>query len=195
MADCWDCGAERARAAFCPQCEKVQPVVPNTSFYVVLDLPESMRLKRAALEKAYLDLSRRVHPDRFGRTSTLERKLALEQTTVVNDAYRTLKSPRKRAEYLMGRRGRKIGGEQERIDDLEFLAEMMELRETLSDASSVDDIEPLHDDVQGRYDKILLQLERHFDDGEGEQDEAVAKLNTLRFLERFLEEVDNKFDL
>lgn len=195
MADCWSCGAERARAAFCPQCEKVQPVVPNTSFFDVLGLPPKMRLDRKAIERGYLELSRRVHPDRLAKSSSLERKLALEQTTLVNDAYRTLKAPRKRAEYIMARRGRTIGGDSDRVDDLELLTEMMALREALSEAKDAVEIEHLHDDVQRRYDEILLQLAGHFDDAEGTEDEAVHAMQTLRFLERFLDEVDTKFDL
>ena len=195
MADCWTCGAERGRAAFCGTCGKIQPVVRGTSFFDVLGLPAKMGISRSALEKGYRELSRQVHPDRFGRESPLERKLALEQTTVVNDAYRTLRQPRTRAEYLMRLAGKVVGKETDRVDDPEFLMQMMELREQLSDVESAEQAEPLRDDVQVEYDAALEKLSAYFDEGRGTEAEAMKQLEALRFFERFLEEVDARFDI
>src|SRR5438874_10527980 len=108
MAECWSCGAERGAASFCGTCKKVQPVSKSASFFEVLGLPPRMTVDLAALEKSYREISRKVHPDRFGMATSVERKLALEQTTRLNDAYRTLKDPQKRAEYLLELEGVKI---------------------------------------------------------------------------------------
>ena len=188
MADCWDCGAERERDAFCPSCNKVQPVIVNTSFFATLGLSPQMGLDRKALDKAYRDLSRKVHPDRFGQTSRLERKLALEQTTHVNDAYRTLKKPRTRAEYLMGLNGHKTGAEDDRIDDPMFLMEMLELREALDDGSADRDV--LRDKVAGYRKDALNVVATYIDEQRGDTDEALMALKKLRFYERFLEQAD-----
>jgi molecular chaperone HscB len=194
MADCWTCGAERGRAAFCPGCQCIQPVVPNTSLFEVLGLEPVMRLQRDVLERAFHELSRKVHPDRFGQHGSMERRLALEQTTVVNEAYRTLRRPRTRAEHLMALRGRTIGGEAARLEDPEFLMEMLELSEQLQDARAPAVIEPLRRDVAGRQRAHVEALERFFDDGEGDESAAVTRLEQLRFFERFLDEVDARLD-
>ena len=194
MADCWTCGAERARAAFCPSCGKIQPVIKNTSYFESLGLDPVMGLKRSQLEKAYRTQAQRVHPDRFGQTSKLERRLALEQTTHLNDAYQTLKKPRTRAEYLMKRAGHKVGTEEQRVDDMEFLMEMMSLRETLENANELSQIEPLRDEIEGRFDAHIEKLEQYFDHKNGPEADALKSLEQLRFLERFLDEVEEKFD-
>ena len=194
MADCWTCGAERGRAAFCPSCNKIQPVIDNTSYFVTLGLAPRMGLSRSELDRGFREVSRQVHPDRFGKQSRLERRLALEQTTQVNDAYRTLKKPRTRAEYLMKARGHDVGKETDRVTDMEFLTEMMELREELSDATTIAEINPLHEKIESRYETHIDELTRFFDEGQGEESDALRALERLRFYERFLDEVDLKLE-
>ena len=194
MADCWTCGAERGRSTFCPSCGLIQPVVKNTSFYESLGLEPLMRLPRSQLEKAYRTQAQKVHPDRFGRESRMERRLALEQTTHINDAYQTLKKPRKRAEYLMKRAGHEVGTEEQRVKDMDFLMERMTLRETLEEATTHEQIQPIEEQIQTRFDNHIERLEYFFDDKKGSEEEALASLEQLRFLERFLDEVEHKFD-
>jgi molecular chaperone HscB len=194
MADCWTCGAERGRAAFCPSCKKIQPVITNTSYFESLGLEPIMGLKRAILEKAYRQQAQRVHPDRFGQTTRMERRLALEQTTHLNDAYQTLKKPRPRADYLMKRAGHKVGTEDQRVDDMDFLIEMMTLRESLEGAESLAQIEPLRDQIENRFDSHIETLKQYFDNNQGSETAALKASEELRFLERFLDEVENKFD-
>jgi len=153
-----------------------------------------MGLKRSVLEKAYRQQAQRVHPDRFGQTSKMERRLALEQTTYLNDAYQTLKKPRTRGEYLMKRAGHEVGTEEQRVDDMEFLMEMMSLRETLEGAESLAQIEPVRDRVESQFDSHIETLEQFIDNQQGAEDVALKAIEQLRFLERFLDEVDNKFD-
>jgi molecular chaperone HscB len=193
MVDCWTCGAERGRAPFCPSCKAIQPVVRGASYFELFSLPATMGLDPEALERGYRDLSRRVHPDRFGRSSSLERKLALEQTTFANDAYRTLREPRTRAEYLMRLRGREVGKEEHRVHDVEFLDRMLELRDRLSEMRSEAEAEPLRAEVQAEHASSLSRLEAFFDRGRGDQDEAQVMLERLRFFERFLSELEARF--
>ncbi len=194
MADCWTCGAERGRAAFCLSCEKIQPVIINTGYFESLGLEPIMGLKRAVLEKAYRQQAQRVHPDRFGKTTRMERRLALEQTTHLNDAYQTLKKPRTRADYLMKRAGHEVGTEDQRVNDMGFLMEMMSLRESLEGVESLAQIEPLREQTEHRFDSHIETLEQYFDNNQGSEAAALKALEQLRFLERFLVEVENKFD-
>jgi len=111
----------------------------------------------------------------------------------VNEAYRALKTPRTRAERLMRARGIVIGQEQDRVDDPEFLMDMLELREQLEHARGAA-VEPLAREVRARKDAALETLTRFFDDGVGSEGQSVRALERLRFYERFLDEVDTKLD-
>jgi molecular chaperone HscB len=131
---CWSCEAERPAAApFCPACGKVQPEVPADHF-AVLGMPRTLDLEAAALEEAWRERCRPLHPDRFARAAPRERRLALERATRLNDAYRTLRHPRRRAEYLLRLLGRDplaAGAEGPAAD---FLEEQLLLRERLERA-------------------------------------------------------------
>ena len=102
-AICWSCGAARAPAdALCPSCGKVQPPAPGTTRdkFAVLGLPRTFELDQGQVDERFRTLSRKLHPDRFARASAKERRFSLEQTTLLNDAYRTLQNPARRAEHL-----------------------------------------------------------------------------------------------
>src|ERR1700730_5378563 len=96
---CWSCGTMRA-VHFCSACGKVQPPVP-VDYFTFFGFPRKLDLDTAALEKEFYALSRHLHPDVFGQAETQERNWSLEQSSMLNDAYRTLKDPIKRTEYLL----------------------------------------------------------------------------------------------
>jgi molecular chaperone HscB len=96
---CWSCGTMGA-VHFCSSCGKVQPPVP-VDYFTFFGFPRELNLDAAALEKEFYALSRRLHPDVFGQAETQERAWSLEQSSMLNDAYRTLKEPIKRTEYLL----------------------------------------------------------------------------------------------
>jgi molecular chaperone HscB len=96
---CWSCGSMRA-AHFCEACGKVQPPVP-VDYFSFFGLPPKLDLEVKILEKDFYDLSRRLHPDLNARADSKEQEWSLEQSSLLNDAYRTLKDPIKRTEYLL----------------------------------------------------------------------------------------------
>ncbi len=96
---CWSCGDMRA-AHFCSACGKVQPPLP-VDYFTFFGLPRKLNLDVASLEKAFYELSRRLHPDLNARFDKKEQEWSLEQTSQLNDAYRTLKDPIKRTEYVL----------------------------------------------------------------------------------------------
>jgi len=87
-------------AHFCESCGKVQPPVP-VDYFSFFGLPPKLNLEVAALEKSFYELSRRLHPDLNARADSQEQEWSLEQSSLLNDAYRTLRDPIKRTEYLL----------------------------------------------------------------------------------------------
>jgi molecular chaperone HscB len=87
-------------AHFCESCGKVQPPVPSDYFSFFGLLPK-LNVEVKALEKSFYELSRRLHPDLNARAGSQEQEWSLEQSSRLNDAYRTLRDPIKRTEYLL----------------------------------------------------------------------------------------------
>jgi molecular chaperone HscB len=98
-ATCWSCGTMRA-VHFCSACGKVQPPVP-VDYFTFFGLPRKLNLDSALLEREFYGLSRKLHPDLVARADKREQEWSLEQSSLLNDAYRTLKDPIKRTEYLL----------------------------------------------------------------------------------------------
>jgi molecular chaperone HscB len=96
---CWSCGTMRAQH-FCSACGKVQPAVP-VDYFTFFGFPRKLDLDTAALEREFYALSRRLHPDVFAQAEPQERAWSLEQSSMLNDGYRTLKDAIKRTEYLL----------------------------------------------------------------------------------------------
>jgi molecular chaperone HscB len=96
---CWSCGTMRA-VHFCNSCGKVQPPVP-VDYFTFFGFPRKLNLDIAELEKEFYALSRHLHPDAYGQADERERSWSLEQSSRLNDAYRILKDPIRRTEYLL----------------------------------------------------------------------------------------------
>jgi len=108
---CWSCSvAHNDSTLFCPHCSKIQPAAAG-DFFRVFGLERGFEIDLDALEQEFHRLSRKVHPDRFARSSETERQLSLADTALLNDAYRTLKDPLHRTEYLLKLEGAEIGEE------------------------------------------------------------------------------------
>ena len=96
---CWSCGDMRA-AHFCEACGRVQPPKP-VDYFDFFGLPRKLSLDVASLEKGFYELSRRLHPDLNARADSKEQEWSLQQSSLLNDAYRTLKDPVRRTQYLL----------------------------------------------------------------------------------------------
>jgi molecular chaperone HscB len=85
---------------FCAACGKVQPPVP-VDYFTFFGLPRKLNLDISRLEKDFYELSRKLHPDLSARASSQEQEWSLQQSSLLNDAHRTLKDPIRRTQYLL----------------------------------------------------------------------------------------------
>jgi molecular chaperone HscB len=106
---CRACGAEHDGATapvLCSACGAVLPVHARVSPYALLGLDRPrFAVDAKALERGWLERSRRVHPDRFAKKSDAERRAAAEQVAALNDAKRALFEPYDRALWLVRHAG------------------------------------------------------------------------------------------
>jgi molecular chaperone HscB len=96
---CWSCGTMRA-VHFCESCGKVQPPAP-VDYFTFFGLSHKLNLDVTALDKDFYLLSRKLHPDLNARAGAKEQEWSLQQSSLLNDAHRTLKDPIKRTRYLL----------------------------------------------------------------------------------------------
>lgn len=126
---CWACSvAHNESTLFCPHCSKIQPP-PGGDYFSVFDLVPLLDLDLGMLEHQFHKLSRKLHPDRFARCSEHEKDWSLADTALLNDAYRTLKDPIRRTEYLLKLHGAAIGEEhagRDRNDPSRVPADLLE---------------------------------------------------------------------
>ncbi len=111
---CRECGAGAPLDAhFCPQCTKILPLQRQADYFSFLGLPRKLNIPAADLEQRFRSLSREFHPDYFYNASPAERRASLERSSYLNDAYRTLRQPETRVEYLLKLEGLAPQGPQE----------------------------------------------------------------------------------
>jgi len=91
-------------AHYCQECGKVQPPAP-VDYFTFFGLPYKLNLDTAQLERDFYALSRKLHPDINAKANSSEQAWSLEKTSQLNDAYRTLKDPVSRTEYLLRLQG------------------------------------------------------------------------------------------
>ena len=195
---CWNCQAEVGAAEVCPACGKVQPVAPGTTLFEVLGLPRGVDVDRAELERAYRERSLRLHPDRTGKDDLRERRLSLERTALLNEAYKTLRTPEPRAFYLLKLHGLDLQKDEARAITVppNVLEDVLDLREQLDSARTAGDdeqVSALSDRVRvqsaatlATAQSALRRLEREPADAAARA-EAAQALARLRYHHRFLE--------
>lgn len=102
MQACPNCGAGAPLDAhFCPQCTRILPLPRRADYFSFLGLPRRLNLDAALLEERFRTLSRQFHPDYFYNAPPAERRASLERASYLNDAYRMLRQPAGRIEYLL----------------------------------------------------------------------------------------------
>ena len=132
-AACWSCSASTDGAHFCPACGKIQPLPHGADYFAFFGLPRKLTIDLADLELKFHSLSWKLHPDNFVRASEDERQLSLDRSSQLNDAYRTLRDPVARVEYLLGLAGMRKEGQKKQQAPPELLEEVFELNESLDE--------------------------------------------------------------
>ena len=100
--ECRSCGAGAPLDEhFCPGCSRILALGRNGDYFTFFGLERRLDLDPQDLERRFRELSRQFHPDFYYNASPSERLASLERSSYLNDAYRTLRSPAARVEYLL----------------------------------------------------------------------------------------------
>jgi molecular chaperone HscB len=159
--------------------------------FELLGLPARYRVDEAALERAYRDLQNAVHPDRYAAAGDADKRLALQASARVNEAFRTLRDPVARAEYLLELRGVDAASEADTRLPIPFLTRQLERREQAEEASDEHDLSRLAalvGDVRADAAAVASDVERALDANDDAR--ARARVRELRFLAKLAEDIE-----
>jgi molecular chaperone HscB len=168
---CWSCRHDVGGDPLCPHCVKIQPLGRNSDFFAVMGLPRKLGIDPRVLEPVFHALSRRFHPDMYRMAPVRERIIALENSALLNQAYRTLRDPFERAGYLVQlEEGRAAPAKD--APPQELFEEILEVQELLADHALAEEEEraPLRERLADRREALR-----------GEQDSRAARLTDALF--------------
>jgi len=142
---CGGCGADAVGGDLCAECGRLQPFPPGADHWVVLGLPRRLVLERGDLEARFHELNRRSHPDYFRLRSPGEQAGSLENSAAVNSAYRALRAPVSRVEYLLEAEGMALSSAGQGEPPAELFEEILELQEARQELATAgpDEAPPL----------------------------------------------------
>ncbi len=126
----------------------------SQSYFELFGLPTAFAIDNERLSDRYRHLLGSLHPDRFASASDQEKRLSMQASILVNEAFQTLKDPLARARYLLGLHAGDQGPDTETTKDGAFLMEQMELRETLAEAKG-------QDDPYASVNRVLVHVAEH----------------------------------
>jgi molecular chaperone HscB len=163
--------------------------------FELFQLPARFDVDMDALDAAYREVQGRVHPDRFVNATDAEKRVAMQWATRANEAYQTLRSPQKRAQYLCELNGVDLQTESNTAMPMDFLMQQMELREALADARAGKDaaaLDELDAQVRGERKARLVQVGKLLDGGDYQG--AAQGVRALMFLDKFGDELHYAFE-
>ncbi|HEY7161023.1 MAG TPA: Fe-S protein assembly co-chaperone HscB [Acidobacteriota bacterium] len=202
--NCPHCNKETTSQEYCSECGRILPSAERNYFDVfglptdrlVIDIPQ--------LEKRFLELSRKYHPDRFASKTPLENQIAHEYSSAVNNAYRTLKEPVSRAKYVVERQ---LGSIEEKsasvpADMAEFFFEIHDVLDTIRESngnapeSALKEVQKAEEELQEKVKQLESNLQQQFAVYDSVPDKKNLQkikeiLSERSYIKSFLRQIDN----
>lgn len=163
----------------------------NQNHFELFGLPATFAIDLAQLDARYRELQARVHPDRHAQGSSVEQRVAMQWATRANEAYRTLRTPLSRAQYLCELQGVALESESNTSMPSAFLMEQMAWREGLDEAREARNaaaIDAIEREVRGAREATLHAIGAAFDANDAQR--AAPLVRQLMFVERFADEIE-----
>uniref|UniRef100_A0A7C8Z7K9 J domain-containing protein n=1 Tax=Opuntia streptacantha TaxID=393608 RepID=A0A7C8Z7K9_OPUST len=185
---CWNCNSSPSSEPFlvCESCRCIQPLDPSIDYFQIFGLERKYDIEESSLEGKYKDWQKKLHPDLVHSKSEREREYAAEQSARVIDAYRTLSNRLARAIYLMKLQGVHVDEEQT-VSDPDLLAEVMEIRESVEEATNSQALKLIQVQVLGKMKEWSESFARAFKSQETE--EALNAIRRMTYYKRANEEI------
>lgn len=162
------------------------------SYFALFGIEPQFDIDTPQLDQRYRQLQREYHPDKHAHLSEREQRISVQASTHLNEAYRTLKSPFTRAQYLLQLAGVDVSDETRKQLPASFLMEQMELREAIAEVERADDplaaLEAV--ELQGRA-LESREFQQFAEALAAEELEAAEQaVRKLQFIEKLLKEIE-----
>lgn len=169
-------------------------------YFRVMGLEPTLQLDAVELQQIFYKRSRELHPDRFARATAEVQKQALDESSLLNDAYRTLREPVGRAEYFLKNHGFDIGTQGTKDVPPELLEQVFEMNMALEELKSGDEsARPQLEEARKGFETMLGEVDlamggifARYDAAPGEPvlKELRGLLNKRRYIENLLRDVN-----
>jgi molecular chaperone HscB len=210
MIKCPSCARPQEPRLICAQCGSPLPVPANLDCFAALGFPRKLTLDAAALEAAYHDLGRQIHPDRFASSAPNVRALSLSSTALLTRSYRTLREPVSRGLYWLELIGEKLAENNQNVPP-ELAETVFEVQEQLADMRGASgdaaielrsEIEQRRAGISATMDDLAIELGRNFSrwdastssNGGNDNRDLVAELKAIlskiAYLRTLLRDID-----
>ncbi|MGV6806706.1 MAG: Fe-S protein assembly co-chaperone HscB [bacterium] len=171
----------------------------TSDYFDIFDVPRSFSVDIDTLSENYRQLQKQFHPDRFAAQSAQQKRIAEQTIGQINQGFQTLKSPLRRAQYLLSLAGIDSSHENMTHQDMDFLMEQMTLREALSEVRSAGDHFAALDELAGSCDRKAAEIEEEFktayeSNALRQAQAAVAKMQFFAKLRQEINELEDELD-
>uniref|UniRef100_A0A182XB84 J domain-containing protein n=1 Tax=Anopheles quadriannulatus TaxID=34691 RepID=A0A182XB84_ANOQN len=186
---CWKCSSSDINNTFfCASCGVLRESAEKEDYFELLKLKKEFNIDTLKLVQNYRHIQSMIHPDKFAQKSEHEKAIALEWSSLINKAYKTLSKSIERGKYLLTLNGVTISEDNTSLDK-EFLLAMMDLNESVEDAETADELKNIASNVSVNIEHLNSKLVQHFkaNDLDGAK-EAIIRLKYMNNIERTVKE-------
>lgn len=170
-----------------------QPLSLAATDFELFELPAQFELNRNQLDAQWKALQQQVHPDQFASQGPADKRLAMQWSVRVNEAYQRLKNPLRRAAYLCELHGAPLQAEDNTSMPAAFLMQQMQWREDLDEAQTETALITLQSEIHDAKQSALQRCAQSLDIDKNWM-AAVHEVRALMFIERFEEDLNNRLD-
>ena len=182
----------RSRLHYCAGGFFIRMNLQSTDFEL-FDIPMRFAQDRARLDARWKELQREAHPDKFAAQGAAAKRVAMQWSVRINEAYQRLKDPLRRASYLCELHGAPINAENNTAMPPDFLLRQIAWREALDDAENAGDLDEIGLQANTGKREKLSNIEQMLD-MDHDYTAAAQQVRSLMFIERFASEVDARID-
>ncbi len=169
------------------------------SYFDIFSVPVSTDIELKQLQEKNRELQQTYHPDRFANGSDEEKRQAMQATSLINQAFKTLKDPVQRLQYMLSLKGIDMNAESDTSMDGAFLMEQMELREEIANVrSKADPLEALDNfatDLKQKLTALIDEFNQHYQQNELQiAREIVRKCQFINKAQREVSEITEQLE-
>ncbi|VAW73673.1 Chaperone protein HscB [hydrothermal vent metagenome] len=163
------------------------------SYFEIFSIAVSTQPDLDQLKETNRQLQQKVHPDRFANSSEEEKRNAMQITSLINQAFETLKKPTLRLQYMLSLKGVDMNAETDTSMDGAFLMQQMELREEIADIRSQSDpldvLETMRADLKNESAMLIASFDAVYQ--QNALDEGREIIRKMQFLNKAQKEISD----